>query len=66
MYIDIDVFISDVNQGMNSEGEEDEEEDEVVDERGWAERENSRTHSVKFTDAPEQSENREVSNYIVQ
>jgi hypothetical protein len=48
---------------MNSEGEEDEEEDEVVDERGWAERENSRTHSVKFTDAPEQSENREVRNY---
>ncbi|CAB3367351.1 Hypothetical predicted protein [Cloeon dipterum] len=38
-----------VNHSLNSDGEEEEVEEE--DDRTWQERENSRTHSVKFTDA---------------
>jgi len=35
-------------------------EDEPYNERAWQERENSRTHSVKFTDAAEPKEDRDV------
>jgi hypothetical protein len=47
---------------LNSDGEEDEVEDEPYDDRAWQERENSRTHSVKFTDAAEhKADDRDVS-----